>query len=163
MNMTCGRRSASCGVGVSCTASMTITVPSTLAPGTYCIGAIADSTGVQPEAKEAGRSRKIHKVAVPAVVSARMKSGLSQTAFAQLWAYLCARCRIGNKAAANPAARPRCSSPLPSAGPGFFWKPPIHNQQTYSPAMLLGLTRCFGCDGLYYLPGRPVLPVPPPG
>ena len=70
--------------GVSSTASTTITVPSTLAPGTYCIGAIADSTGVQPEAKEAGRSRKIHKVAVPAVVSARMKSGLSQTAFAQL-------------------------------------------------------------------------------
>ena len=55
-----------------------------LAPGTYYIGTIADSTGVQPEAKVAGRSRKIHKVAVPAVVSARMKSGLSQTAFAQL-------------------------------------------------------------------------------
>ena len=33
---------------------------------------------------KAGRAGKIHKVAVSPVVSARMKSGLSQTAFAKL-------------------------------------------------------------------------------
>lgn len=33
---------------------------------------------------KAGRAGKIHKVAIPPVVSARMKSGLSQTAFAKL-------------------------------------------------------------------------------
>lgn len=33
---------------------------------------------------KAGRAGKIHKVAVPPVVSARMKSGLSQPAFAKL-------------------------------------------------------------------------------
>ncbi len=33
---------------------------------------------------KAGRAGKIHKVAVPAVVSARMKSGLPQSAFAKL-------------------------------------------------------------------------------
>lgn len=33
---------------------------------------------------KAGRAGKIHKVAIPPVVSARMKSGLSQAAFAKL-------------------------------------------------------------------------------
>jgi putative transcriptional regulator len=33
---------------------------------------------------KAGRSGKIHKVAIPPVISARMKSGLTQSAFAKL-------------------------------------------------------------------------------
>lgn len=33
---------------------------------------------------KAGRTGKIHKVAIPPVISARMKSGLPQTAFAKL-------------------------------------------------------------------------------
>jgi RHS repeat-associated protein len=71
MNMTCGRRSSSCAAGASSAASTTITVPSTLAPGTYYIGAVADYTGVQPETNETNN-------ALAAAATVTVNSGIAQ-------------------------------------------------------------------------------------
>lgn len=48
--------SGSLAAGASSTASTVVTVPSTLAPGTYYIGAIADGTASQPETNELNNS-----------------------------------------------------------------------------------------------------------